>query len=196
LAGQRDRRGGAQQFDGAHYEAHAWLAFSPGANVKVLLVEADVALRGSLATLLMNVGITVHQAGNATEALSLAPAIGHHDMLIIAHDLGENVSGFDLAGRIRERRPLAPLILICSQSRATPVFAIGPSDRLLAMPFGADSLLLLMRQMTDVCPGVAATSDTFSDEVGVRGNRESVYLVDNGEDRVRRSWLPTIWRSR
>ena len=170
------------------------MSFSPGANVKVLLVEADVTLRGSLATLLMNVGIAVHQAGNATEALSLAPAIGHHDMLIIDHDLGEDISGFDLAGRIRERRPLAPLILICSQSRATPVFAIGPNDRLLAMPFGADSLLLLLRQMTDACHGVDAASDTFDDADGARVNRESIYLV--GEDRVRRSWLPTFWWGR
>ena len=61
------------------------LPFSSEANVKVLLVEADAALRGSLATLLVNAGISVVEAGNATEALSLAHAIGHHDMLIIDH---------------------------------------------------------------------------------------------------------------
>jgi DNA-binding NtrC family response regulator len=171
-----------------------WL-YSPEAKVEVLLVEADVALRGSLATVLMNVGMTMLQAGNATEALGLAPKIGHHDMHIIDHGLDEEISGFDLAGRIHERRPLAPLILICSQSHATPVFAIGSSDRLLAMPFGAESLLLLIRQMADTGLGTNAASDTFDDEDRVRGCRESSYLDDNGEDRVRRGWLPSFWRS-
>ena len=117
--------------------------------MKVLLVESDVALRGSLATVLMNAGMTVPHAGNATEALGLAPEIGHHDMLIIDHGLDEEISGFDLAGRIRERRPLAPLILICSQSRATPVFAIGSSDQPWQCHLEPKSLLLLIRQMAD-----------------------------------------------
>ena len=162
--------------------------------MKVLLVETDATLRGSLATSLVDAGITVFQAGDATEALSLAHAIGHHDLLIIDHVLGADISGFDLAGRIRERRPLAPLILLCNQSHVTPVFAIGPSDRLLGMPFGAGRLLLLIRQMADVDYGVDTTSDTIDDEDGAQGCRGSVYLGDSGEARVRSSWLPGFWR--
>ena len=164
--------------------------------MKVLLVEADAALRASLATLLMSADISVVEAGNATEALSLAHTIGHHDILIIDHHMGADISGFNLAGRIRERRPLTPLILLCSQSHATPVFTIGPGDRLLAMPFRAGRLLLLIRQMSDVEHGLDAESDAMDDEYGAQGGRESVYLADSGEDRLRRSWLPGFWRGR
>ncbi len=162
--------------------------------MKVLLVEPDAALRGSLASFLLDTGAVVLQAGNVSEALELAISIENCDMLIINHILDRSMSGFDLAGRIRESRPLAPLILMCDQSRPTPVFSIGPNDRLLPMPFGVDRLLLLMRQMAQVDRGISTGSSETMNEGGGQADREPIWLAGNGEDRVRLSWLPRFRR--
>jgi DNA-binding response OmpR family regulator len=162
--------------------------------MKVLLVEPDAALRRSLASFLLDTGAVVLQAGNVSEALELAISIENCDMLIINHILDQSMSGFDLAGRIRESRPLAPLILMCDQSRPTPVFSIGPNDRLLPMPFGVDRLLLLMRQMAQVDRGISTGSSETMNEGDGQAYREPIWLAGNGEDRVRLSWLPRFRR--
>jgi CheY-like chemotaxis protein len=162
--------------------------------MRVLLVEPDAALRGSLASFLSDTGAIVLQAGNVSEALELATGIENRDMLLINHILDQGMSGFDLAGRIREYRPLAPLILMCDQSRPTPIFSIGPNDRLLPMPFGADRLLLLMRQVTYADRGISAGLAEAMNAGDGQGGRDPIWLGRNGEDSVRLGWLPRFRR--
>jgi DNA-binding response OmpR family regulator len=163
--------------------------------MKVLLVEPDAALRGSLVFFLINTGVGVLQAGNAAEALRFVPDIGDHDVLIINQVLDAGISGFDLAGRVREHRPLAPLILMCEPSQPAPVFSVGSNDRLLPMPFGVDRLLELMRQVIQVDRGIdAAGPDGAVNYADVQRNREANRLVDEGEDYAGFSWLPGFRR--
>jgi DNA-binding response OmpR family regulator len=162
--------------------------------MRVLLVEPDAALRGSLAAFLLDTGAIVLQAGNVTEALEFAIGIKNRDMLIINHILDHGMSGFDLAGRIREYRPLAPLILMCDQSRPTPIFSIGPNDRLLPMPFGVDRLLVLMRQVMHADRGIGTGSAASMNEADAEADRDPLWLAGSVEDRVRLSWLSRFRR--
>ena len=159
-------------------------------NVKVLLVEADTGLRESLAALLDNASFTVLQADNASTALRSVPSIDHRDILIIRQCLHSDMTGFDLAGRIREHRPLAPLILMIGQQDVTPVFSIGSNDRLLGIPFAADRLFQLIVEVTDTSleddAGFAATGD----EEDVQRHRNSMWLTENDQDKVPFGWLP------
>src|SRR6185312_9222050 len=76
---------------------------APAGRLRVLLVEDDALIRMSAADMLSNLGHSVIEAGNASEALALLEA---HAVDIMLTDIGlPGMSGSELAARASERLP-------------------------------------------------------------------------------------------
>jgi two-component system, cell cycle sensor histidine kinase and response regulator CckA len=77
----------------------------------VLLVEDDDQVRAFVRTLLMNDGYKVIEAGTGEEGLKAAEGSGHIDLLL-ADMLLPELSGFDLAEKLLERRPNLKVLFV------------------------------------------------------------------------------------
>jgi hypothetical protein len=86
-------------------------------------------------------------------------------LLIIDQNFGVKVTGYVLAGTIREQRPIVPLVLLSPPPHSGQVLNLGPNDRLLTRPFRADNLLRLLRE-TFVEPCDVDTHVAHSDGCG------------------------------
>jgi len=112
-----------------------------GAHVGILLVEDDDLMRQLLVEVLELEGHRVRAAGTTDEALELAASAPVD--LLVTDVVMPGLTGFDLAGRIRERG-LNPRVLFVS-GYTDQILAdrgqLGPGDAFLRKPFGNDELV-------------------------------------------------------
>jgi DNA-binding response OmpR family regulator len=103
--------------------------------VRVLLIDDDALVRGTLAETLAAEGIEVDGLANAEDALILLGAGQVPDVLVTDIDLGPGLSGLDLASIARERHPEMEVIFISGSRSASRDRRLGRRDRFLEKPF-------------------------------------------------------------
>ncbi|KRD95821.1 hypothetical protein ASE63_12425 [Bosea sp. Root381] len=106
-------------------------------RLKVLLVEDDALIRMDTADLIGAMGHTVLEAANAHEAMQLA-ATQEIDRLVT--DVGlPDLSGIELANRLRETRPHLPVVFASGMSQL-PGVALDSRTRLVVKPYQSSDL--------------------------------------------------------
>jgi two-component system, OmpR family, response regulator RegX3 len=99
--------------------------------VKVLLVEDDPAIAGSVETSLSNAGMTVHHCATATDAIAAAKEFAPEVILL---DLGlPDMDGLDVSKTIREFSNV-PIIIVSARG--------DELDRVLGLELGADDYVV------------------------------------------------------
>ncbi|SHK78329.1 hybrid sensor histidine kinase/response regulator [Rhodothermus profundi] len=111
--------------------------------VRVLLVDDEAGVRNVLSRLLALHGHTVVQAASATEALR---QLQHTSFDIVFTDQGmPEISGLELARRIREQHPELPIVLITGDTEVQA--ERGLVNAILQKPFRLETLAQLIRQL-------------------------------------------------
>ncbi|MFN8628900.1 MAG: ATP-binding protein [Chloroflexota bacterium] len=122
-----------------------------GGSETVLVVDADPEVRLLLARLMRHLGYSVVDAATPSQALALVGhAIDRLDLLVTEVALPE-MSGADLAERVRGRHPMVPVLYLSRAARgpARPQPDAAPRDRVLAKPFTLERLGGAMRSLLD-----------------------------------------------
>ncbi|MBW6521081.1 MAG: response regulator [Desulfoarculaceae bacterium] len=108
---------------------------------EIMVVDDDQDLREIVAEVLREAGFTVAEASRGEEALE---HLDHQNFDLILLDLiMPGLSGLELMGRIREKSPRMPVIMItafASVDNAVAVMQLGASDY-ITKPFRIDELL-------------------------------------------------------
>ncbi len=109
--------------------------------IEIMMVDDDQDLRESVAEVLSEAGFAVTEAGRGEEALE---HLAHKNFDLILLDLiMPGLSGLELMGRIREKSPRMPVIMItafASVDNAVAAMRQGASDY-ITKPFRIDALL-------------------------------------------------------
>jgi DNA-binding response OmpR family regulator len=109
--------------------------------IEILVVDDDQDLRESIAEVLSEAGFAVTEADRGEEALE---HLAHKNFDLILLDLiMPGLSGLELMGRIREKSPRMPVIMItafASVDNAVAAMRQGASDY-ITKPFRIDALL-------------------------------------------------------
>jgi DNA-binding response OmpR family regulator len=109
--------------------------------IEILVVDDDQDLRESIAEVLSEAGFAVTEADRGEEALE---HLAHKNLDLILLDLiMPGLSGLELMGRIREKSPRMPVIMItafASVDNAVAAMRQGASDY-ITKPFRIDALL-------------------------------------------------------
>jgi DNA-binding NtrC family response regulator len=121
--------------------------------VQVLLIEDDALLRSTLCDILEEQEIEVSGLANAEDALILLSAGAAPDVLVTDINLGEGLSGFDLADIARSRHPEVEIILISGTVPSDDVSPLRLHTRFLAKPFDPASLADAIRKAANVGTG-------------------------------------------
>jgi two-component system, cell cycle sensor histidine kinase and response regulator CckA len=116
-----------------------------GGTETILLVEDEEPVRELVRRVLETAGYTVVAAALPSEAERLLDATPEVDLLLTDVVMPE-MSGYDLAARVRERRPDVRRLFI---SGYAPNQAGAPQGRLLKKPFAPDQLARAVRSTLD-----------------------------------------------
>jgi two-component system CheB/CheR fusion protein len=113
---------------------------------RVLVVDDNQDIRESTSELLVMAGFEVKSASTGSEALDLAPAFGPASVLL---DVGlPDLSGYDVARRLRAMPQLAGTLLIALTGYDTPeshtLSAAAGFDHHIAKPVNFDDLVVLL----------------------------------------------------
>jgi hypothetical protein len=116
----------------------------------LLLVEDEAALRQLVATLLVEDGYTVLQAGNGLDAIALAERHRGPIDLLITDVVMPRLSGPELAQQLRGLRPGLPVLFMSgyNDSRLVSRGVAQANVNLLVKPFTPDQLLTTVQQLT------------------------------------------------
>ena len=114
--------------------------------MRVLLIEDDALLRVILSDTLSAEGIEVTGLANAEDALILLGAGQVPDVLVTDINLGEGLSGFDLAELARSRHPEVEVILISGIAADPALRPLQCRERFLAKPFEPAVLAAAIRE--------------------------------------------------
>jgi nitrogen-specific signal transduction histidine kinase/CheY-like chemotaxis protein len=124
-----------------------------GGTETILFVDADPEVRLVLARILRRLGYSVVDAATPRQALALAEyGIDRLDLLVTETSLAE-LSGPELAARVRALHPGVPVLFLSRDARGTrtPPGAM-PGDRMLAKPVTAERLGVTLRAALDARP--------------------------------------------
>ena len=113
--------------------------------MRVLLIEDDALMRRMLLDTLGEDGIEVDGLANAEDALILLGAGQVPDVLVTDINLGQGLSGLDLADIARERHPDLELVLISGRPLDTSSHPLARHERFLPKPFPPDDLARAIR---------------------------------------------------
>lgn len=123
------------------------------AAATILFVDDEEVLRTVTVQTLTRRGYVVHSAKDATEALELFEDVPSIDVVVTDMSM-PGMSGAELIGRLRERRPDLPVVLCSGYVEAAGLSAAEVSFY-LAKPFTFDELEV---QIQEAVKGAAATS--------------------------------------
>ena len=112
-----------------------------GHGETILVVEDEPAVRQLTARILRRGGYAVIEAASGTEALALAA--DHHFNMLLTDLVMPQVSGPELAERIRQMHPGVPVLFMSgySQDVLGPRGALSADAPLIQKPFAAQDLL-------------------------------------------------------
>ena len=127
--------------------AAAELVAQPGETV--LLVEDEPMLRELTRASLESRGFAVLAAARGAEALDLADRHGGPLDLLLADVVMPEMSGAELAERVRARLPALPILLVSGHSEAVAAGRLPPGVHFLAKPFRQDELVREIRRVLD-----------------------------------------------
>ena len=117
---------------------------------RVLLVEDDPRVRRLVTAQLSGIGLEVHAAADAEEALEAVRSAGPFDALVTDVGLPGGVRGPDLAERLRAQTPALPVLLVTGHAEGGIDGHPGLDDvDVLAKPFRARDLIQRVRKLLD-----------------------------------------------
>ena len=117
---------------------------SGGRAGTALLVDDEAFVRMSTADMLMDLGYRVIEAASAEEALQVVAAGASVDLVVTDH-LMPGMTGIDLAGVLRERRPDLPILLVSGYAEME---GIAPDLTCLTKPFRKSDLAAYLSSLT------------------------------------------------
>ena len=114
--------------------------------MRVLVVEDDAVIREMIAEILIEEGVEADGVGYAEEALVLLGSGEKIDLLVTDIDLGDGLTGIDLATIARSRHAEVELLFISGHSEDRAGQVPGPHDHVLQKPFRAQDLVAILRE--------------------------------------------------
>ena len=114
--------------------------------MRVLVVEDDPVIREMIAEILIEEGVEADGVGYAEEALVLLGSGEQIDLLVTDIDLGDGLTGMDLAAIARSRHAGVELLFISGHSEDRAGQAPSPHERFLQKPFRAQDLVAILRE--------------------------------------------------
>jgi signal transduction histidine kinase/CheY-like chemotaxis protein len=114
---------------------------APQASGRILFVEDDELVREAVARGLQDAGFEVMMAADGDRALAMIEAGLEVDVAFSDIVMPGKISGIDLAGILRERRPGLPVVLATGY---TDQRATVPGVQVLAKPYELDQLVILL----------------------------------------------------
>jgi CheY-like chemotaxis protein len=132
----------------------------PRGSETILVVEDDVAVRGLAVAQLAELGYQTLQARDGVAALDLLERAPHVDLVFTDLMMPGGLSGLDLAGQARERRPDVKVLLTSGYSEEVvgPLDILGPYP-FLRKPYRRRDLALKVREALDA-PAAATPAKT------------------------------------
>jgi signal transduction histidine kinase/CheY-like chemotaxis protein len=112
----------------------------------VLLVEDDDEVAAAAERMLAAIGYRTQRVRNAGAALALIVAGQRFDAMFSDIVMPGNLSGLDLARKVRQRRPSLPILLASGYGTAV-ADAAGSGFRLIAKPYGIFTLSGALREI-------------------------------------------------
>ncbi|MGF1666456.1 MAG: response regulator [Acidimicrobiia bacterium] len=149
-------------------------------NVRVLVVEDDVELRGALERRLRSSGFAVDAVGDIPEA-EMSVDVNHYDCLVLdrAVPAGDTI---DLVTRLRRTGIDIPALFLTAKdavSQRVEGFEAGADDYLVK-PFAMDELVArvrrLARRSTTATPSILTVGDVSIDQARADVRRAGVLL--------------------
>jgi PAS domain S-box-containing protein len=115
----------------------------------VLIVEDEAAVRDMMSQLIARAGYQVLAVGDGVEALATADAYAEPIDVLVSDVVMPNLSGFDLAERIVERRPDIGIVLLSGYTAVTLDLeqAISRGARFVAKPIASGELRRAIREV-------------------------------------------------
>jgi CheY-like chemotaxis protein len=95
------------------------------ARARILLVEDEVLIRSVLADEMRDSGFSVIEASNADEALSYLAAGEPVDLVFSDIHMPGTLNGLELARKLRQERPLLPIVLTSGNAGPRGAEGIG-----------------------------------------------------------------------
>jgi CheY-like chemotaxis protein len=93
---------------------------------RVLLVEDEPLVRLLLAEELREAGLTVVEAGSASEALQFLAVADPVDVVVTDIQMPGGMDGLELADRIRQQHPAIPIVLTSGNPPPVNLSRVGP----------------------------------------------------------------------
>jgi two-component system cell cycle sensor histidine kinase/response regulator CckA len=126
-------------------------AATPSATETVLIAEDEPSVRGLLVRILQGQGYRVIAAANASEAMKVADAETGPLDLLLSDVVMPGMSGPELAGRLREKRPSICVLFVSGyvEDDLLRDTAMLSGDALLQKPFGNEELRRAVRKALD-----------------------------------------------
>lgn len=151
-----------------------------GGKERVLVVEDREEVRNYAAAVLTSYGYSAVQVESASAALQFCEREHEHIDLVLTDVIMPNMTGGELAGRLRARWPGIKVLFMSGYADDAIVQSGGVDGgvELLQKPFSPDQLATKVRAMLDAIDR-SARIVVADDEAGVRGFLKSV-LEDGG----------------
>lgn len=116
--------------------------------MRVLLIEDDELIRNLVAEMLIDEGFDVDGLAYAEDALVLLGSGDPVDVLVTDIDLGDGLSGMDLAAIARTRYPDVELVFISGHAVDRDGRTPQAHEHLLLKPFKPSDLIRLINEAT------------------------------------------------
>jgi two-component system, cell cycle sensor histidine kinase and response regulator CckA len=121
-----------------------------GGKETILLVEDEEAIRDLVREILKRRGYEVLEARHGQEALSACERHDGRIHLLLTDVLMPQMSGRDLAKRVRIRRPGVKVLFVSGYPDDTVLpEGVGPGAAYLSKPFTPDALTSKVRELLD-----------------------------------------------
>jgi signal transduction histidine kinase/CheY-like chemotaxis protein len=121
-----------------------------GQSRRVLLVEDNTLVRGTVAAMLRTAAYDVSEASDGDEVLARVDELGGIDV-VVTDVVMRHVGGLELAKRLRERHPGLKILFMSGDARDAAQALSGPLENaaFLAKPFGAPDLVEKLSRLLD-----------------------------------------------
>ena len=116
---------------------------------RVLIVDDNAAMRGTVVQILSALGYAVHEAGSGPEALQQMAHLPPFDLLLTDLAMPDGMSGIELAAHARFRWPALKVLLMTGFQPDDDQPGPIRSARLLKKPFSRDQLAAAVRAAID-----------------------------------------------
>jgi signal transduction histidine kinase/ActR/RegA family two-component response regulator len=119
-----------------------------GSGERVLVVDDEADIRGTITALLRYNGYEVDNAANGTDAL--------HEVdrelpdLVLLDQMLPDMTGIDVARRLRAAHPVLPIVFVSGHAEPDMLRDAVPGVRLLRKPFQSEELYAEVRRNLDV----------------------------------------------